>query len=93
MVSRTKRMQAAIAALQGLTRAELEQLRGVLSTLLSEGYLDTEPPGYIELKYITRNGKRYGPYKYRRVWVDGKLTSTYLGKEARDEIAETEKKP
>jgi len=36
--------------------------------------------GYIEEKLI--NG--YGPYKYLRLWVNGHLTSTYLGKANKD---------
>ena len=76
MVNKTAQMQAAISALDGLTRSEFEQLRGLIDILLSEGYLDTEPTGHIEYKFIRRGDKQYGPYKYRRVWVDGKLTST-----------------
>ena len=38
--------------------------------------------GYIEEKWITSNGKPYGPYLYRRWWEDGTLRSKYLGKAA-----------
>jgi len=79
-MGQTVAFKKAVAAIEGLTRADLEKLQGVISTLLTEGYLDTEAQGSIELKYITRKGKKYGPYRYRRVWRDGKLISIYEGK-------------
>ncbi|MGK7908460.1 MAG: hypothetical protein AB4040_14725 [Synechococcus sp.] len=37
--------------------------------------------GYIEKKWICRNGKRFGPYLYLRWQENGKKKSKYLGKE------------
>lgn len=85
-MKKTPRLKKAITAIEGLSRAELANLQPLIDTLLSKGYLDIEPTGTIEYKFITKpNGKRYGPYKYRRVWVDGKLTSHYEGLASQEE--------
>jgi hypothetical protein len=81
MTNETSDLNRAISAIEGLSRADLVKLQDVIETLLIEGYLDTDPTGYVEYKFITRpNGKQYGPYRYRRVWINGKLTSRYEGK-------------
>jgi hypothetical protein len=36
--------------------------------------------GYIVLKYMPRNGKRYAPYWYLRYYLNGIRKSVYLGK-------------
>jgi hypothetical protein len=38
--------------------------------------------GHIEIKMIPdkKRGKTYGPYKYLRYWMNGKLRTRYLGK-------------
>ncbi len=63
--------------------AECQQLRKELA--LSENsqskHHETVPEGYIELKWISRKGKRYGPYRYLRWQENGKKKSKYLGKE------------
>jgi hypothetical protein len=41
--------------------------------------------GHIEYRFVTRSGKRYGPYKYRRLWQNGKLVDLYEGKATLDE--------
>lgn len=84
-MAETAEYKRAVTALSGLSRAELEALRGVIDTLLSEGYIDAGPDGYIEEKYIRRGDKTYGPYRYRRVREDGKLRSVYLGKGGENE--------
>jgi hypothetical protein len=38
------------------------------------------PKSWIELRYVKRNGKVYGPYRYRRWREGGRLRSRYLGK-------------
>ena len=38
------------------------------------------PSGWIEYKYISRGGKRWGPYEYLRWREGGRLRSKYLGK-------------
>jgi hypothetical protein len=79
-------LDRAILAIEGLSRTDLIKLQSVIDTLLNEGYLDTDPAGYVEYKFITRpNGKQYGPYRYRRAWINGKLTSRYEGKADPDE--------
>jgi hypothetical protein len=40
----------------------------------------TGAKGHIEMKYVPRGNKRYGPYLYLRYWQGGKLRSKYLGK-------------
>ena len=68
-----------------LTRleAECQQLRqelGIASSSQSE-LNETPQEGYVELKWISRKGKRYGPYRYLRWQENGKKKSKYLGKE------------
>lgn len=78
----------ACAQLGSLSRSDLMQLRSVIDDLLEliekldssdvadSGAISGTARGHIEHKMI--NG--YGPYAYLRVWRDGCLTSTYLGK-------------
>ena len=81
-----------LAAMEGLDGEGLGRVARYAAVLLQRleqrQAIDTqlpEPPpkktrqpakGHIELKMI---GK-HGPYAYRRVWVNGRLTSEYLGK-------------
>lgn len=36
--------------------------------------------GWVQLKYIEKNGKSYGPYAYRRWWEGKRCRSEYIGK-------------
>jgi|GEM_PF-6003810 len=45
----------------------------------------TAPKSWIELRYVKRNGKVYGPYRVRRWREGGRLRSRYLGKAQREE--------
>ena len=86
MTNQTSDFDRVILMIEGLSRADLVKLQGVIDTLLNKGYFDTDPAGYVEYKFITRsNGKQYGPYRYRRAWNNGKLTSHYEGKADPDE--------
>lgn len=38
------------------------------------------PKSWIELRYVKRRGKVYGPYRYRRWREGGRMRSRYLGK-------------
>jgi hypothetical protein len=73
---------------------DLQELSAIVTALLETQEQATEPPakvpapktrgrpskgGYIELKYIPRNGKRYGPYRYLRYYINGIRKSVYLG--------------
>ena len=83
MTNQTSDFDRAILAIEGLGRADLVKLQGVIDTLLNKQCFDTDPVGYVEYKFITRpNGKQYGPYRYRRAWIGGKLRSVYEGKAA-----------
>ena len=87
------KLQTAIDALSTLSRAELVQVRAVINGLLTAGYLDDNAGvGHIEYKFITRNGKRFGPYKHRRVWKAGKLTDVYIGRASAEEYADWQAK-
>jgi hypothetical protein len=66
-----------------LSYADVKQLHAVLTTQLEEGYLPAQ--GSLDFRFITRNGKRYGPYKYRRRWLGGKLIDHYEGKATPEE--------
>lgn len=65
-------LQSALATLIEKTESEEEQERAKAAA----SNADTG----IELKWITRNGKRYGPYRYERWWENGKHKSRYLGR-------------
>ena len=41
--------------------------------------------GSLPSSDLRRSGKRYGPYKYRRLWQNGKLVDLYEGKATLDE--------
>jgi len=66
-----------------LSYPDLKRLKEVVDTLLEEGYLPAQ--GHLDYRFITRSGKRYGPYKYRRVWHKGKLVDHYEGKATPEE--------
>jgi hypothetical protein len=61
-----------------LSVGDLKRLQLVVNELVANGYLPAQ--GYVEYRFITRSGKRYGPYKYRRIWQNGKLRDIYEGK-------------
>ena len=61
MTPKPTNLDRIISALEGLTRAEVLQLRDIIDTFLSEGYLNTVSPGYLEYKFVTRGVKRFGP--------------------------------
>ncbi len=66
-----------------LSSADLKRLQLVVNELVATGYLPAQ--GHVEYRFITRSGKHYGPYKYRRVWQNGKLKDIYEGKASQDE--------
>jgi hypothetical protein len=80
---------AIMRKLPALSRSELvairENIDELLATQTDESAEDAQE-GYIEFKFVSKsNGKRYGPYKHRRVWKGAKLTDEYLGKASQDE--------
>lgn len=66
-----------------LSSGDLKRLKLVVDELVAMGYLP--PQGHIEYRFITRSGKQYGPYKYRRLWQNGKLKDIYEGKATESE--------
>lgn len=66
-----------------LPHYELQRLQLVVNELLTSGYLPAQ--GHVEYRFITRSGKPYGPYKYRRIWQNGKLVDLYEGKASPEE--------
>lgn len=86
--------QALAPTLATWKQKDLQELSAIVTALLKTEDQATESPadvpapklrgrpskgGYIELKYIPRNGKRYGPYRYLRYYLDGIRKSVYLG--------------
>ena len=69
-------LDLALALLDALENAPDEGLAGNVKVSPPDGQ-----PGWIEHKYISRNGKQHGPYRYLR-WRDGdgRKRSQYLGK-------------
>ena len=61
----------------------MKRLQSIVNELVTTGYLPAH--GHLEYRYITRSGKRYGPYKYRRLWQHGKLKNLYEGKASAEE--------
>ena len=61
-----------------LSSTDLKRLQLVVNDLVNSGYLPAQ--GHLEYRFITRSGKPYGPYRYRRVWQNGKLVDLYEGK-------------
>jgi hypothetical protein len=51
--------------------------------VLRQGRMPAE--GHVEYRFVKRSGKHYGPYKYRRIWQQGKLKDIYEGKANQDE--------
>lgn len=87
-------LEATLATLGLLERAELEQVREQVSALLQAmAPPPTDPPrtqrlqaqrglGWIEARFVhdQQTGRKYGPYLYRR-WRDGRRKRTqYVGK-------------
>lgn len=70
-------LQSALAGLIEATEAEREQDRAAATAKRDKGS--------IELKWIKRNGKQYGPYRYLRYWEGKKLKSKYLGRLSGDD--------
>jgi hypothetical protein len=66
-----------------LPYSDLKRLREVVDNLLEEGYMPAQ--GHLDYRFITRGGKCYGPYKYRRRWTGGKLVDHYEGKATPEE--------
>ncbi len=62
---------------------DLKRLQAYLNDLVSTGSVPTQ--GYLEYRFITRSGKPYGPYRYRRLWRNGKLIARYEGKATLEE--------
>ncbi|MHB8614417.1 MAG: hypothetical protein ACYDAL_18665 [Candidatus Dormibacteraceae bacterium] len=69
--------------LSTMSSADLKRLQLLVNDLVEHGYFPAE--GSLEFRFITRSGKTYGPYKYRRRWHKGKLTDHYEGKATPDE--------
>jgi hypothetical protein len=61
---------------------DLKRLKLVVDEL-ETGFLPAQ--GSIEYRFVTRSGKQYGPYKYRRLWRNGKLVDFYEGKASPEE--------
>ncbi|MDA8113675.1 MAG: hypothetical protein M0Z43_02965 [Acidithiobacillus sp.] len=70
--------QVIIDRLHRLTVPQLQDVQRRIVALLdtAESAPESAEPGHIEEKMI--NG--CGPYRYLRVWRNGRLTSRYLGK-------------
>lgn len=64
--------------LSGVPLLAIEHEAGIDELILLE--IGGKGKTYIEAKFITIKGKKYGPYLYRRQKVNGTLTSTYIGK-------------
>ncbi len=62
---------------------DLKRLKLVVDELVTTGFLPAQ--GSIEYRFVSRAGKQYGPYKYRRVWRNGKLVDHYEGKASPEE--------
>src|SRR5271165_2825559 len=69
--------------LGSVSSSDLKRLKLAVDELVANGYLPAQ--GYVEYRFITRSGKQYGPYKYRRLWQNGKLKDIYEGKASQDE--------
>ena len=93
-MARLSPAQALAPTLTTWKNEDLQELSAIVTALLETQDKVTEPPadvpiskprgrpskgGYIELKYIPRNGKRYGPYRYLRYYINGIRKSVYLG--------------
>jgi hypothetical protein len=66
-----------------LSSSDLKRLKLVVDELVATGYLPAQ--GHVEYRFITRSSRQYGPYKYRRLWQNGKLRDIYEGKASEDE--------
>jgi hypothetical protein len=81
---------ALLPELANWTLEELRDLQSALAGLIEAANAEPEPTqpatatkrpsGSIELKWIRRNGKQYGPYRYLRYWEGKTLKSKYLGR-------------
>lgn len=72
-----------LSLISTLSVSDLKRLQLVVNELVAKGYLPAQ--GHVEYRFITRSGKRYGPYKYRRLWRNGKLRDIYEGKSSEAE--------
>lgn len=97
---RANALEKARTALEQLSHEELEVVQKELPGMIAAaarakatstgsgtkggqvGISRSDAEGHIELKMI--NG--CGPYKYRRVFVNGRLKSVYMGKATRAEV-------
>jgi hypothetical protein len=66
-----------------LSQADLKRLQQLVNMLVEDGCMPAT--GHLEYRFVTRSGKRYGPYKYQRFWRNGKLVDQYLGKASQEE--------
>lgn len=77
-------LDAIALQLDKLTEAELLEVKSIVDALLEvKAFPSSErSTGHIEVKMISdkKRGKTYGPYRYLRYWLSGKLLSRYLGK-------------
>jgi hypothetical protein len=77
-----------------LSFADLKRLQLLVNDLVRSGYMPAQ--GHLEYRFITRSGKQDGPYRYRRLWQNGRLVDHYEGKadpeEYRQWLAQKESK-
>jgi hypothetical protein len=66
-----------------LSASDLKRLQMVVNDRAGPGFMPAQ--GHLQYRFITRGGKQYGPYKYRRRWKDGKLIDHYEGKASPEE--------
>ncbi len=72
-----------IQLVSALSQADLKRLQQLVNMLVDDGCMPAA--GHLEYRFVTRSGKRYGPYKYQRFWRNGKLVDQYLGKASQEE--------
>lgn len=95
MLEMTNSYDRIVNLMSTLPPSDLKRLQRVVNELVATGYLPAL--GHLEYRFVTRSGKQYGPYKYRRLWQNGKLKDYYEGKatpeEYRDWLAHKARKP
>ncbi len=72
-----------VQLVSALSQADLKRLQQLVNMLVEDGCMPAA--GHLECRFVTRSGKRYGPYKYQRFWRNGKLVDQYLGKASQEE--------
>lgn len=90
MMARKSKQAALLEATADWSNEDLEKLIAATRQQLIDRQSNRPPKTgeHIEFKMIPgRDGKRFGPYKYRRWWEDGKLKTQYLGKASQEEAA------